>query len=865
MKLLFTTILFLLLGTLGSQAQTVLLETFDGTTVPTGWTSTQTTGDGWKFSTGAGYDVSSTLDHTGNGGNYAWVDFSGTDVGVILESPVVNVSTLTTPYLQFYFESHYTGTLATFNLMFLEAWNGTTWVLVNTFQGNTPFGWDEYGFNMSAYVYNGTDIRFRFRCESGGLSNDFNNDLLLDDVEVLELPTCPKPSGLTATNPTVSGADLAWVENGTATNWQIQYGPQNFTLGTGTTVSTTTNPNTLTGLMPSTTYGVYVRSICGPGDTSQWVGPVTFATACATVTAPWIESFNGTSTPICWTESGSEAWRYSTTAGTAAINAGDHTGNNGNYAWIDGSFPSGATQISSLETPFIDVSVLASPLLSFWVFSHNVTDNTYNTLEVEIYDGANWNLMQTINTDQGPTWNNISVGLGGLTITGAVKARFTITENSPGTSFYNDILIDDIEFKEAPNVGVAAILGVQGLYCNSAVNIDLIVENKSANTEGDIPWAISSDGAVIASGVITTLGPNALDTIPLSLGGVGPAGPNAMITAYTYYGPDQTPSDDTVRATMGMSYTGVVANVTDQVGCAGDDNGSIASMGQNGIMPYTYTWSNNDTTPTASNLAAGTYSLTVTDAIGCSTTAVLTLNDPQVLNFSATGTDLSCNGDNSGMVSTSISGGVPNYTYQWSNGSTAAQLMNAAAGMYMVTVTDNNGCELTQTVTLTEPTAVLAMVQDNGNGTATAMGSGGTAPYTYQWDPNANNQTTAIATGLVDGEVYYVVVTDADGCTDVFSFQASALVATTNVATTEGIELFPNPTSGNAFLDLKTATGEVTLQITNATGQVVFQQTNSLTAGQLIELPTAQLAAGVYAIQANNGANKWAKKLVVVK
>lgn len=864
MKLLFTTFLFLLLGTLGLHAQTVLLETFDNTSLPPGWTQTQVSGDGWRFGGNPGYDVSGFPDHTGNGGNFAWVDFSGTDDGVVLESPVVDVSTLTTPYLQFYFESHYTGTLTPFNFMYLEAWNGTTWVLVNTFQGNTPYGWDEYGFNMSAYVYNGSDLRFRFRCESGGSSSDFYNDLLLDDVEVMELPTCPKPSNLAATNLTASGADIAWVENGTATNWQIQYGPQGFMVGTGTTVSTASNPTTLTTLNASSTYGVYVRSICSPGDTSQWVGPVNFATACATITPPWIESFNSGSTPICWTEFGSESWRYTTSAGYAAANAGDHTGNNGNYAWIDGSTPSGPNQISTLETPFIDASVLASPLLSFWMFSHNPTDNTYNTLEVEVYDGANWNLMQTINSDQGPTWNNIAIGLAGLNITGPIKARFTITENSPGTAFYNDILIDDIEVKEAPNVGVNAILGVQPVYCNSAVNIDMVVENKSSNTEGDVPWAVESDGIVIASGVITTLGPNATDTIPLSLGGVGPAGPNAMIKVYTYYGPDQTYSDDTVTATMGMSYTGVSASVTSQVGCAGGSDGEIMAMGQNGIMPYNYAWSVGQTTATASNLAAGTYTLTVTDSIGCSTTAVLTLNDPPVMNMTATGTDLNCNGDNSGMVSTSVSGGVPSYTYMWSNGAMSPQLMNAAAGTYTVSVTDANGCELVETVTLTEPTAVVAMVQDNGNGTATAMASGGTPPYSYQWDPNANNQTTATATGLVDGDVYYVVVTDADGCTDVFSFQASVLVSTTSVGAEEGMELFPNPTAGNAFLNLKAATGEVAISITNATGQVVFQQT-SLATGQFIELPTAQLTAGVYAIQATNGNNKWAKKLVVIK
>lgn len=863
MKLLFTTCLICcLIGF--SQAQTVLFESFDGTSVPAGWTRSQTSGDGWKFSTSAGYTVAAILDHTGNGGNYAWVDFSGTDVGVILESPVVNVSSLTTPYLQFYFESHYSGTLTPYNFMYLEAWNGTTWVNVNTFQGDTGFGWDEYGFNMSAYVYGGGNIRFRFRCESGGASTDFYNDLLLDDVEVMEIPSCPKPSNLTANNITANTADISWVEVGSATNWEIQYGTAPFPAGAGTSLPTTSNPQTLTGLPASSTMAVYVRSICAPGDTSQWTGPIVFNTACATVTAPWGESFNANSTPNCWNETGSEPWRYNTFAGSAAASAGDHTGNGGNYAWIDGSSPSGPNQISSLETPFIDISGLNTPLLSFWVFSHNPNDNTYNTLDVEVYDGAAWNLMQTINSDQGNAWNLINIGLNSLTITGPIQVRFTITENSPGTSFFNDILIDDIDVKEAPNLGVNSILGLQPSYCNLAIDVDLVIENKTSNMESDIPWEVYSDGAVIASGVIPMMMPNSMDTIPVSLGGVGPAGANAEIIAYTNYPPDLTPSDDTVRATVGVSYAGLSATVNAQVGCAGGSDGSIIAAGQNGIAPYTFAWSNGQTTGTATGLAAGSYTVTVTDDVGCSSVGVLSLQDPPAMTLAASGTDLTCNGDNSGAVATTVGGGIPGYSYLWSNGSTMAQLTNVPAGIYTVTVSDAYGCELIETVTLTEPTAVVAAVADNANGTATASGSGGTPPYTYQWDPNANNQTTATATGIMAGQVYYVVVTDADGCSDVFSFQASRIVSTTDVEAAAPARLFPNPTSSNAYLEWSQAT-TTTLQVRlyAITGQILWDQ--EVAADQLVELPTADLPAGVYSIQATDGTTQWSQKLVVTK
>lgn len=863
MKRLFTTCLICcILGF--AQAQTILFESFDGNSVPTGWTRAQTSGDGWEFSTNADYTVSTIPDHTGNGGNYAWVDFSGTDAGVILESPVVNVSSLTTPYLQFYFESHYANTLSPYNLMYLEAWNGTAWVNVNTFQGDTGLGWDEYGFNMSAYVYGGGNIRFRFRCESGGASTDYYNDLLLDDVKVMELPTCPKPSNLVVNNITTNTANIVWVENGTATNWEIQYGTTPFPAGSGTSVFTTTNPHTLTGLPSSSALAVYVRSICAPGDTSLWTGPVIFNTACATINAPWTENFNGNSTPNCWNETGSEPWRYNTSAGSAASSAGDHTGNNGNYAWIDGSFPSGPNQISSLETPPIDISALSSPLLSFWVFSHNPSDNTYNTLDIEVYDGAAWNPMRTINSDQGAAWNLVNIGLNTLTITGPIKVRFTVTENSPGASFFNDILIDDISIKEAPNVGVTNILGLQPSYCNAAINVDLVVENKTGNVEQDVPWQVFSNGAVIASGSISMLMPNSLDTIPVSLGGVGPVDTNAMILAYTTYEPDLTPSDDTIMATVSVSYTGLSASVSSQVGCAGGSDGTIAAAGQNGIAPYTYLWNDGQTNATATGLSAGNYTVTVTDNIGCFTVAQLTLQDPPAMTLTTNGTDLTCNGNNTGIATTTISGGVPGYSYLWNTGSTTAQLNNVAAGTYTVTVTDAYGCDLVETVTLNEPTAVVAAVTDHANGTATASGSGGAAPYTYQWDPNANNQTTATVTGLVTGQVYYVVVTDANGCTDVLSFQASRIVSATAVETEATVRLFPNPTSGNTYLEWTSATPTmVQIHLYSITGQSIWSQ--EVTTDPLIVLPTANLPVGVYSLQATDGNTQWSQKLIVTQ
>lgn len=197
--------------------------------------------------------------------------------------------------------------------------------------------------------------------------------------------------------------------------------------------------------------------------------------------------------------------------------------------------------------------------------------------------------------------------------------------------------------------------------------------------------------------------------------------------------------------------------------------GSIRAIPSGGYSPYTYLWTpSGKTTVTATGLSAGTYMLKVTDSTGCTATASAIITQPTLLTATMNPpTHVLCNGG-TGSASVTAAGGVSPYTYLWTpSAQTNANATGLSAGTYSISVTDYNGCTATNKVTITQP-AVLALTTrfthascNLPNGTATAILTGGTTPYTYNWNPSA--QTTPTATGLLQG-TYTITVTDNNHC-----------------------------------------------------------------------------------------------------
>lgn len=232
----------------------------------------------------------------------------------------------------------------------------------------------------------------------------------------------------------------------------------------------------------------------------------------------------------------------------------------------------------------------------------------------------------------------------------------------------------------------------------------------------------------------------------------------------------------TVTATFAVSQPppgmSVSLSVT-EVLCFGEGTGGINSTASGGSPPYTYLWSNGNTSPGINNLLAGPYTVTINDQSGCGYILDTLVTQPDsALRAAVMETDIKCFGLNTGNATVNASGGTPTYNYAWNSNPPQTTMVadNLVAGNYTVTVTDANQCTFTANTTINQP-PVLAIQETHVNvlcygastGSANAIVTGGTSPYTYLWNttpPDTNSNITNVPAGT-----YVVGVTDANQCT----------------------------------------------------------------------------------------------------
>ncbi|MBP8085986.1 MAG: T9SS type A sorting domain-containing protein [Saprospiraceae bacterium] len=215
---------------------------------------------------------------------------------------------------------------------------------------------------------------------------------------------------------------------------------------------------------------------------------------------------------------------------------------------------------------------------------------------------------------------------------------------------------------------------------------------------------------------------------------------------------------------------GVTITSSTNVLCYGQSTGSATAETSGGYPPYIYDWSNGESGAEITDLAVGTYTVTVTDNNGITATAQVVITEPPLLEFETPLiNDVSCNGESDGSIEADVSGGVSPYTYTWSNGASLPSIFNLSAGTYAVTVTDNNGCTQFASYQVDQPDQLeISLVSlDNetcvgsNDGEITISITGGTNPSNAVW---SNGYTGTTNTGLDPG-IYSVTITDNNDCT----------------------------------------------------------------------------------------------------
>ena len=250
-----------------------------------------------------------------------------------------------------------------------------------------------------------------------------------------------------------------------------------------------------------------------------------------------------------------------------------------------------------------------------------------------------------------------------------------------------------------------------------------------------------------------------------------------------------------------------------QINCNGGNDGAVDIFVSGGTQPYSFNWSNGDSTEDISNLSAGNYSVTITDTNQCVSsiyTYILTVPSAIVNNMSSTA--VSCFGASDGSATSSQSGGTLPYTYQWSNGATTQSISNVGGGNYLLNIIDANNCSYIDSVLVAEPSVLQPTVTDSA-GTLTGISSGGTMPYTYEfWGPsgfvasNTNNFGNSFSINPNLSGMYTFIVIDTNNCIDSVSVSYS-----TNFSPTINVTL------SNTFCDSLT---DFTIEVGQDSGEV---------------------------------------------
>jgi hypothetical protein len=297
----------------------------------------------------------------------------------------------------------------------------------------------------------------------------------------------------------------------------------------------------------------------------------------------------------------------------------------------------------------------------------------------------------------------------------------------------------------------------------------------------------------------------------------------------------------TATATITAQLIATVSTIKTNATC-GNANGTATVNSQNGVGLASFLWSSGATTQTATGLAAGTYTVTVTDVNGCTVTSSATISATPVATLTLTPTNTTC-GNNDGKVTTTVTGGSPIASYLWSNGATIQNLLNVPGGSYSVTATDENGCQIVGTVTvtgLTNPTIDLGAditFQQGQQAILDAIGTG----LTYLWSTGATTSTITVTSM----GTYSVTVTNSSGCTATDAVVVTVTTSTNDQDNKFKITVSPNPAQDIIYIRCE-GSSTTSVELIDNLGRLLIKDNSFAPDGAIRTVEVEKIPAGTY-------------------
>lgn len=434
---------------------------------------------------------------------------------------------------------------------------------------------------------------------------------------------------------------------------------------------------------------------------------------------------------------------------------------------------------------------------------------------------------------------------------------YGVSSDKKGSVYVGGLFTGNVNFGTIPktSAGVEDVFVSRFSMINSADTIRNLPAGNYSVTLSDFYGCSTNSNFSITQP--TALNPIVNTTNPLCHGGTGSAtaGISGGTQPYTFNWGSNDPANlpagnfavtitdslgcDTVSSFSITQPPALVSTViTSPEICYGQCNGSSFATVTGGTGSYTYLWSTTSINDSISGLCPGTYSVTVTDANNCTDTKNITVQAATQIESNVTIMNTECSGDCNGFAILSPTGGTPGYSFLWCDGNTNYTKSGMCAGSCSVTITDNNGCSINDTITVNSPPALTLIIPVTADticsgscSTLSANASGGTSGYTYNWSPGTSlsDSTTSSPTACpLINSTYTLTVTDMNGC-NVAGTQSISLDICTGINEQEQISFDAYPNPFNSIIHIRTNHSEkYNISIYNAIGDLQMQSNFSL-------------------------------------